>query len=134
MHNSEVTDPIRPELELVRDFMPVLVSNKFDEDPIKNEPASLETTFPHYKYGKFFRCLRAPNSTVSGPIWPKFDLFRDFMPVLVTCKFEKDLIKNKRKCGDIVFSIICQWVLSIAMETRVMIHSAPKPYAFPPSQ
>ena len=47
--NSEVTDSILPELELVRDFMTVLVTNKFDEDPIKNEQASLEKPFSHYK-------------------------------------------------------------------------------------
>ena len=29
--------------------MPVLVTSKFDEDPIKNERASLETPFSHYK-------------------------------------------------------------------------------------
>ena len=44
-----MTDPIRPEFELVWDFMPVLVTSKFDEDPIKNERASLETPFSHYK-------------------------------------------------------------------------------------
>ena len=48
--NSEVTHPIRPEFELIRDFMPVLVTSKFDEDPVKNERASLETPFSHYKY------------------------------------------------------------------------------------
>ena len=32
------------------------------------------------------------------------------MPLLVTCKFEKDLIKKQqRKGGDIVFPIISQW-------------------------
>ena len=40
-----MTDPIRPELELVQDFMPVLVTSKFDKDLIKNEQASLETPF-----------------------------------------------------------------------------------------
>ena len=30
-------------------FMPVLITSKFDEDPIKNERASLETLFSHYK-------------------------------------------------------------------------------------
>ena len=74
--------------------MPVLVTSKFDEDPIKNERANLETPFSHYKSGKFFRRSRAPNSVGSGPNWPKFELVRDFMPVLVTCKFEKDLIKT----------------------------------------
>ena len=33
--------------------MAVLVTSKFDEDPIKNERASLETPFSHYVYGKF---------------------------------------------------------------------------------
>ena len=33
--NSEVTDSIQPESELVWDFMAVLVTSKFDEDPIK---------------------------------------------------------------------------------------------------
>ena len=30
--------------------MPVLVTSKFDKDPIKIESASLETPFSHYKY------------------------------------------------------------------------------------
>ena len=52
------------------------------------------------------------------------------MPVLVTCKFEKDMIKNNRvKGGDIGFPIISQWVLSVAMETSVLSQSVPKPYA-----
>ena len=34
--------------------MPVLVTSKFDKDPIKNKRASLETPFSHYKsMGKF---------------------------------------------------------------------------------
>ena len=44
--------------------------------------------------------LKGINSAGSGPIWQKFELVRDFMPVLITCKFEEDLIKG----GDIVFS------------------------------
>ena len=35
-------------------FMPVLVTSNFDDDSIKNEPASMETPFSHYKpMGKF---------------------------------------------------------------------------------
>ena len=61
-----------------------------NEVPIKNDRASLETPFSHYKYmGIFFRYSRAPNSVGSGPIWAKFELVRDFVPILVTCKFEK---------------------------------------------
>ena len=40
---------IPPEIELVRAFMPVLVTNNFDDDSIKNERASMETPFPHCK-------------------------------------------------------------------------------------
>ena len=77
--------------------MPVLVTSKFDEDWIKNEWASLVTPFFHYKsVGNFLRCSKAPNSVRSGLIWPKFKLFRDFMPIFVTCKFEKDLIERWR--------------------------------------
>ena len=58
------------------------------------------------------------------------------MHVLIIYKYKKDWIKKQpRKAGDIIFSIISQRGLSIAMETRVLIQSAPKPYAaFPPPQ
>ena len=56
------------------------------------------------------------------------------MHVLITSKYKKDQIKKQpRKCGDIIFPIISQWGLSVAMETRVLIQSAPKPYAAFPS-
>ena len=118
---------IRPKIELDRTFMPVLVTSNFDDDSIKNEWASMETPFSHYKYGKFFRRSRAANYVVSGPIWPKFELVRDFMHVLITCKYKKDWIKNNReKVATSFFPIISQWGLSVAMETRVLIQSVPK--------
>ena len=40
---------IRPKIELGRAFMPVLVTSNFDDDLIKNERASMETPFSHYK-------------------------------------------------------------------------------------
>ena len=40
---------IRPEIKLVRAFMPVLVTSNFDDDSIKNEWASIETAFSPYK-------------------------------------------------------------------------------------
>ena len=52
--------------------MVVLVTSKFDEDPIKNEQASLETPFSQYKsMGNLAQGQRTP---VSGPIWPKVKL------------------------------------------------------------
>ena len=126
----------RPEIELVRAFMPVLVTSNFEDDSIKYERASMETPFSHYKsYGKLFRCSKATNSVVSGPIWPKFELVQDFMHVLVTCKKEGSDRKQPRKGGDTIFPIISQWGLSVAMDTRVLIQSASKHYAaFPHTQ
>ena len=46
------------------------------------------------------------------------------MQILVTCKNKKDQIKKEKKRekgGDIVFPIISQWGISVAMETRVLI-------------
>ena len=40
---------IQPQIELNQAFMPVLVTSNFDNDSIKNERASMETPFSHYK-------------------------------------------------------------------------------------
>ena len=40
---------IQPKNELDQAFMPVLVTSNFDDDSIKNERASMETGFSHYK-------------------------------------------------------------------------------------
>ena len=37
----------KPEIELIRAFMPVLVTNNVDDDSIKTEWASMETPFSH---------------------------------------------------------------------------------------
>ena len=47
--NSKMSDLIRPKFELDQAFMPVLVTSNFDDDLIKNERASMETAFSHYK-------------------------------------------------------------------------------------
>ena len=79
---------------------------------------------------EFFRRSIAANPVVSGPIWPKFELVREFMHVLVTCKYKKDRLKKQpRKGGDTIFPIISQWGISFAMGTRVSIQSASKHYA-----
>ena len=73
--------------------MAVLVTCKFNEDQIKTECAINRTTFSSNVYVIFFRHSRACNSKANIPIWPKFELRRDFMPVLVTCKFDEVPIK-----------------------------------------
>ena len=45
--------------------------------------------------GFFARRSRAANSAVHGPIWSNFELVRDFIVVLLTCKNEEDPIKNR---------------------------------------
>ena len=87
--------------------MPVLVTSKFDEDPIKTERASLETSFSHYmSMGNYSDAQGQLNSIVSGPIWPKFKLIRILMHVLVTCKYKKNQIKNNLEKVDKSFSLL----------------------------
>ena len=47
--NSKMSGLIWPKFEFDRAFMPVLVTSNFDDDSIKNERASMETLFSHYK-------------------------------------------------------------------------------------
>ena len=65
--------------------MVVLLTCKYEADPIKNEGARVLTRL----YIIFFRRSRAANSAVSGGIPPKFELIQAFRVVLVTCKNEE---------------------------------------------
>ena len=76
--------------------MSVLVTCTNEDDQIKNEGAGVFTTFlPLYFCGDFSRHSRAANSAVLFPIWPNFELVRDVIDVLVTCKNQENPIKNK---------------------------------------
>ena len=57
------------------------------------------------------------------------------MHVIVTSKYENDRMKNSReKVATPFFPIITLWELSVAMETRDLIRTGPKPNsAFAPS-
>ena len=52
--NSEMSGLIRPKIELDWAFMPVLLTSNFDDGSIKNEQASMETPFSHYKSKRNF--------------------------------------------------------------------------------
>ena len=67
---------------------------------------------------KFFGRLRAASSVVHGQIWPNFKLTQVLMYVIITCKYEKDPIKNNQKSGNTVFQTI---TLSVAMETSAQL-------------
>ena len=85
-----------PKFELIQAFMHVLLTCKNEVDQIKHEGAQVFTRFlPLQVYGGFSRRSRAANSAVLGLIWPNFELVRDLMDVLITCKYEEDLIKNE---------------------------------------
>ena len=61
---------------------------------------------------------------------PNFEILRALMHVIITCKFEKDRMKNSQEKVATPFSpIITLWGLYVAMETRVLIQSGPKHYA-----
>ena len=115
--------------------MPVLVTSNFDDDSIKNERASMETAVSHNKsMGKF---LDAQGQQLHSQ-WldlaeiqtcPRFYACPRYLQV-----YKGSDRKQLRKEGDIIFPIISQWGLSVAMKTRVLIQSATKPYAaFPPT-
>ena len=63
---------------------------------LKMKPLECSQDFPRYKsMGIFSRRSRAANSAVLSPIWLNFELIRDVIDVLVTCKYEEDPIKNE---------------------------------------
>ena len=78
--------------------MHVLITCKYEKDPIKNSRENVMTYFsPLQVYGNFFRRSRAANSVVRGRIRPNFELMQALMYVIVTCKYKKDPIKNRRE-------------------------------------
>ena len=51
-----------------------------------------------------FQTLRAANSVVRGRIWPNLNIIQAVMYVIITCKYEKDPIKNNReKVATLIF-------------------------------
>ena len=81
-----MTGKIWPEIELVQDFMSVLVTCKCDEDPIKNE-GNIHITqyFLHYKYLEKSCCSRASNSKANSlsqnRTCPRFYVFPRYLQV-----------------------------------------------------
>ena len=78
--------------------MYVVITCKYEMDPIKNNQENVATPFfPLKVYRDFFRRSRAANSAVGGPIRPKFELVRALMHVILTCKYEKERMKKSRE-------------------------------------
>ena len=89
--NPEVNSLIWPKFELIREFMVVLATCKFDEDPIKTE-STIDRTRPNMG----FFGSQGQVTQLKSLIWPKFALIRAFMAVLVTCRFLPASLMNIR--------------------------------------
>ena len=78
---------------------PLLNANWQKTSSPKGNDDHLRATIQREKKWKdqFFRCLRAANSVVRGRIWPNFTLIQALMYVIITCKYEKDPIKNNQE-------------------------------------
>ena len=72
--------------------MPVLITCKFDEDPIKIERATMSTTF--------FQVLKGSNSEVNSWIWPKLASNKTSQASQVSCNImDKDYITQAMQAG-----------------------------------
>ena len=80
---SYVNSPICPKIKIVRDFMVVLITSKSDEHSIEMKSLLSGQHFP-----KSMGPSRAGYSHASSRNWAKIELVRDFMPILVICKFD----------------------------------------------
>ena len=88
------SSPIRYTLNMIK------FSRRFQETSSpKGNDAHLRATIQSEKKWKdqFFRRSRAANSVVCVQIWPNFKLIEALMYVIITCKNEKDPIKNNQK-------------------------------------
>ena len=101
----ETSGMIWPNFKHIQALMYFIITCKYKKDPIKNSREKVETSlFPLQAYGDFFRRSRAANSAVCGPIRLKFELVRALMHVIITCKYEKDRMKNSREKVETLFS------------------------------
>ena len=87
--NSVVHGRISPNLELIQALMYIIITCKYEMNPIKNVRKCDDTVFP-------IVTLSVAVET-NGRIWPIFELIQALIHVLITCKYEKDPIKNSRE-------------------------------------
>ena len=91
--NSVVNGRISPNFELIQALMYIIITCKYEMNPIKNVRENVMTPFPTVT-------LSVAMET-SGRIWPNFELIQALMHVLITCKYEKNPSKN---CGENVMT------------------------------
>ena len=85
--NSVVHGRISPNFELIQALMYIIVTCNYEMNPIKNVRENMMTSF-------FSTVTLSVAMETSGRIWPNFELIQALMHILITCKYEKDPIKN----------------------------------------
>ena len=85
--NSEVHGRIWPNFELIQALMYLIVTCKYEMNPIKNVRENVMTLF-------FPIITLSVAMETSGRIWLNFEIIQALMHVLITCKYEKDPSKN----------------------------------------
>ena len=85
--NSVVHGRISPNFELIQALIYIIITCKYEMNPIKNLRENVMTPF----FPSVTLCVAMETS---GRIWPNFELIQAFIHVLITCKYEKDPIKN----------------------------------------
>ena len=133
--NSKTSGQIRPKIELGQAFMPVLVTNNFDYDSIKNERTTWRHPFPMISLGNVLDAQEqlTPLSVVR-PGQNSNSSEIEFMSSL-SASIKRTGSKATEKRWRHHFPHYSQLGLSVAMDTRVLIQSASKHYAaFPHPQ
>ena len=70
--------------------MHVIFTCKYEKEQMKNSREKVETPF-------FPIITLSVTMETSGWIWPNFKLIQALKYVIITCKYEKDPIKNDRE-------------------------------------
>ena len=96
LHNIFSEKPLELDNEARRDLLSI--SEEGTSSP-KGKDAHLRAIIQSEKKWKlqFFRHVRAANSVVCSRIWPNFKFIQALMYVIITCKYEKDPIKNNQE-------------------------------------
>ena len=78
--------------------MYVIITCKYEKDPIKNSREKVETSFSHYKPMGIFSDFKGQlTPQFGGPIRLKFKLVPALMHVIVTCNYKKERMNYSRE-------------------------------------
>ena len=95
----ETSGLIWPNFELIQALMYVIITCKYEKDPIKKKSRKSGNTV-------FQIITLSVAMETSGRIWLKFDLIQAFMHVLIACKYENDQMKNSGENVMTSFSLL----------------------------